>query len=266
MKDLLWLVNHPLWGNVVGIPTSQNPNTPEGLEDRLSVRIHRILAVLPHSTEPELGKLHRNRTDSDRASTLELLQGLPTSQEVLRLSEPHLSLSALQEWTWEHHSEPNLTLFTLSTRGSTMVFIEGVRRCCGQRLGCGAHFIGQPTMRLGTTFPPCTAFPTLDTPLTDLLRHVVKTVFGNVPTHGRRAKVIWPTSHTLARLSLCFVPHHPLVSYCLSLCLILDIMRICMDFGPYGAFPSSDVPEMVDQQNSWNWLVIRTYFYILNET
>jgi hypothetical protein len=32
-----------------------------------------------------------------------------------------------------------------------------------------------------------------------------------------------------------------------------------MDFGPYGAFPSSDVPKMVDQQNSWNSLVIGTY-------
>jgi hypothetical protein len=25
-----------------------------------------------------------------------------------------------------------------------------------------------------------------------------------------------------------------------------------MDFGPYDVFPSSDVPEIVDQQNSWN--------------
>jgi hypothetical protein len=33
-----------------------------------------------------------------------------------------------------------------------------------------------------------------------------------------------------------------------------------MDFGPYGAFPSSDVPEMVDQQNS---LVISTYLLYL---
>jgi hypothetical protein len=31
-----------------------------------------------------------------------------------------------------------------------------------------------------------------------------------------------------------------------------------MDFGPYDAFPSFDVPEMVDQQNSWNLLVIST--------
>jgi hypothetical protein len=73
----------------------------------------------------------------------------------------------------------------------------------------------------------------------------------------------WPAGHTLARLSLCFVPHHFLMSYCLSLCLILDIMKICMDFGPYGAFPSSDIPEMVDQQNSWNSLVISTYLLYL---
>jgi hypothetical protein len=30
-------------------------------------------------------------------------------------------------------------------------------------------------------------------------------------------------------------------------------------FGPYDAFPSSDVPEMVDQQNLWNSIVIGTY-------
>jgi hypothetical protein len=29
--------------------------------------------------------------------------------------------------------------------------------------------------------------------------------------------------------------------------LVLDIMNICMDFGSDDAFPSSDVPEMVDQ-------------------
>jgi hypothetical protein len=57
----------------VGIPISQDPDTQEGLESRLSVRIHRILAELPHSIKLELGKLHRIRTDSGRASTLELL-------------------------------------------------------------------------------------------------------------------------------------------------------------------------------------------------
>jgi hypothetical protein len=36
-----------------------------------------------------------------------------------------------------------------------------------------------------------------------------------------------------------------------------------MDFGPYGAFRSSDVPIMVDQQNSWNSLVISIYLVYL---
>jgi hypothetical protein len=35
-----------------------------------------------------------------------------------------------------------------------------------------------------------------------------------------------------------------------------------MNFVPYGAFPSSDVPEMVDQQNSWN-SIISTYLLYL---
>jgi hypothetical protein len=42
---------------------------------------------------------------------------------------------------------------------------------------------------------------------------VVKILFENVPTHGRPAKVMWPTGHTLARLSLCFMSHHFLMSY-----------------------------------------------------
>jgi hypothetical protein len=36
-----------------------------------------------------------------------------------------------------------------------------------------------------------------------------------------------------------------------------------MNFGPYGAFPSFDVPKMVDQQNSWNSLVISVYLLYL---
>jgi hypothetical protein len=37
----------------VGIPTSQNPNTPKGLESRLSVKIQRILVELPRSSYEE---------------------------------------------------------------------------------------------------------------------------------------------------------------------------------------------------------------------
>jgi hypothetical protein len=60
-----------------------------------------------------------------------------------------------------------------------------------------------------------------------------------------------------------FLPRHLPVSYYLRLPLVLDKMKICMDFGPYDVFPSSDVPEMVDQQNSWNSLVIGTYILYL---
>jgi hypothetical protein len=73
MNDLVSLANHPLRGNVTGIPTTQNPDTPEGLESQLSVRIHRILAELLHSTELEVRKPHETRMDSGRASSLKLL-------------------------------------------------------------------------------------------------------------------------------------------------------------------------------------------------
>jgi hypothetical protein len=36
-----------------------------------------------------------------------------------------------------------------------------------------------------------------------------------------------------------------------------------MDFGPYDAFPSFDVPEMVKQQNSWKSLIISAYLLYL---
>jgi hypothetical protein len=117
MNDLLWLVNHPLRGNVMGIPTNRNPDTLEGLESRLSVRIRRITIELLHWTELEPGNLRWTQTDSSRASTLELLRGLSTSREVLRPLEPHLSLSTPQDWTWEHYRGLNLTLFTLSAGG-----------------------------------------------------------------------------------------------------------------------------------------------------
>jgi hypothetical protein len=57
----------------MGIPISQNPDTPKELESGFSVGIHRILVELPHSTELELGKHHRIQMDSGRASALELL-------------------------------------------------------------------------------------------------------------------------------------------------------------------------------------------------
>jgi hypothetical protein len=40
-------------------------------------------------------------------------------------------------------------------------------------------------------------------------------------------------------------------------------MKILMDFGQYDAFLSSDVPEKVNQENSWNMLAISTYVLYL---
>jgi hypothetical protein len=141
MNDLQWLANHPLQGNVAGIPTSQNPDTPEGLESRLSVGIHRIPAELLHLTVLELEKPHRTQMDSCRASALELLWGLLTSGEVLRPSKP-TSLSLLyKDWTWEHYRKLNLTFFTLSAEGSRRVFLRGLSRCLGQNWGSGGPLV-----------------------------------------------------------------------------------------------------------------------------
>jgi hypothetical protein len=47
-------------------------------------------------------------------------------------------------------------------------------------------------------------------------------------------------------LGLGFLPHHLPVSFYMRLPLVLDIMKICMDFGPYDAFLLFNVLEMVD--------------------
>jgi hypothetical protein len=140
-----------------------------------------------------------------------------------------------------------------------MVFIGGVSRRCGRRLDAWGPLVrltGHAT-RSGCQVSSLLRLWALDTLSTASDGHVDKMVFGNAPTHGR------PAGHTLAQLSPCFVPHHFLVSYCLWICLLLDIMKICMNFSPYDAFPSSDVPEMVDQQNLWISLVISTYLLYL---
>jgi hypothetical protein len=74
---------------------------------------------------------------------------------------------------------------------------------------------------------------------------------------------VGPAGSTLGLLGPGFLPHHFPMSYSLRLHLVLDILKICMDFSPYDAFLSSDVPEVVDQQNSWNSLVISTHLLYL---
>jgi hypothetical protein len=85
----------------------------------------------------------------------------------------------------------------------------------------------------------------------------VESIISLVPNPDR------PAGPTLGRLGLGFLPCHLPMSCNLRLPLVLDIMKISMDFGPYDAFPSSNVPEMVDQQNSWNSLEIGTYLLYL---
>jgi hypothetical protein len=65
----------------------------------------------------------------------------------------------------------------------------------------------------------------------------------------------------LGQLGPGFFPHHLPISFYLR--LVLDMVNICMDFGPYDTFLSSDVPRMVDLQNTWNSLVIGTYLLYL---
>jgi hypothetical protein len=57
----------------MGIQTSQDPDTPKGLESQLSIRIRRILTEVPHSTEVELRKLYRIRMDFGSVVVLEQL-------------------------------------------------------------------------------------------------------------------------------------------------------------------------------------------------
>jgi hypothetical protein len=68
---------------------------------------------------------------------------------------------------------------------------------------------------------------------------------------------------TLGQVGPGFLPRHLPMSYYPRLPLVFDIMKICMDFDPYDVFSSSDVPEMVDQRNLWNSLVIGTYLLYL---
>jgi hypothetical protein len=93
--------------------------------------------------------------------------------------------------------------------------------------------------------------------------HIGKAKVEMTPTPGGPPNEMELIGPTLARVGpeLCATssPH----AYYLWLCLILDMLKICLDFGPDDAFSSSDVPEMIDQQNLWNSLVISIYLLYL---
>jgi hypothetical protein len=76
----------------MGVLTSRNPDTPEGLESRLSNRICRIPAELPHSIEQELGKLHPTRTDSGKVLSAKTHRRVSTGNTRAKRPEP-LSVS-----------------------------------------------------------------------------------------------------------------------------------------------------------------------------
>jgi hypothetical protein len=226
------IANHPLLGNVMGILTSWDPDTPEGLESQLSVRIRRIMAELPHSTELDLRKLCWTRMDSSRASMLELLWGLPISQEFLRPSERRLSLYSTKiEFGSPLEGGINLTFFTPSVRRSTWVFTGVLSQCFGWKWGLGATCqVGRPARVAGR---PCfMAAPTLG-----IGHHMHRPSLTRWQSGIWIGANTWPTDQGggpgrphFGRLGPGFMPHHPLMSYSLWLCLILDILKICMDF------------------------------------
>jgi hypothetical protein len=153
--------------------------------------------------------------DSGRGSTLELLRGLPTSQEVLRPSEPHLSLYS----TKIEFGSPlvggglNLTFFTLSARGSTVVFIGGVRQCSGRRLGAWG-----PLVTLTGHVSSLHCLWALDTLSTASVGHVDKMIFGNAPTHGR--------------------PATPLLGWARALCHVISSCHIFCDYALFWTYVS----------------------------
>jgi hypothetical protein len=189
----------------VGILTSQNPDTLEGL---------RIPTELPHSTELELRKLRRTRMDFSRASALKLLRGLPTSQEVLRPSEPHLSLYSIK------------IEFGIPLEGAKPHFVHTF--CRGEHRGIYRRSKTVLWPKIWHVRPTCLDFQTcnlvgwpcflLAPPLGRYLEHrLCRTCkqydFWKCANTCQPAKVMWLAGHTLARLSPCFVPHHFLVSY-----------------------------------------------------
>jgi hypothetical protein len=80
----------------MNILTSQNPDTPEGLESRFSIGIHRIPAELPHLTKLEL----KNSVEPKQIPTeLPCSSYSEDSQQAGKSSVPQnlTSLSTLQE-------------------------------------------------------------------------------------------------------------------------------------------------------------------------
>jgi hypothetical protein len=149
MNGLIWLANHPLWGNVT--------EYPDKLESRY-IRGTRESA------------LYRNLQNSGRAPTLDRTRAWKTLskpnwfrqsfraratswtvdklESLLTLRISHLSL-LYKEWTWEHYRKLNLTFFTLFAGRTMWVFIEGLSQRFGWKWGSGGGALVMPTGQLG---------------------------------------------------------------------------------------------------------------------
>jgi hypothetical protein len=172
----------------------------------------------------------RGSQQSFRAPATLRTPNKPGSPSALRTSS--LSLSLLyKECTWEHYRKLNLIFFTLSARRSRGVFIGGLSWYFRRKWGSGGPLV-KPVGHLGWLGGQV-SWP-------HRLSHLRS--FSYRLNMTRVKSVISLTSNPA------FLPCHLLMSYYLRLPIVLDIMTICMDFGPYDAFPSSDVPKMVDQQ------------------
>jgi hypothetical protein len=141
-----------------------------------------------------------------------------------------------------------------------VVFIGGVRQCFGRRLGAEGPLVrsaGYATWP-GGQVSSLHRLWALDTLSTTSAGHINKIVFGNAPTHGRPAKVMWPASHLGSVEPVLCATSFPRVIFFVTM-PHFGHNEDMHGFGPYDAFLSFDIPEMVDQQNSWNLLVISTY-------
>jgi hypothetical protein len=140
---------------------------------------------------------------------------------VLQSSSPQnlASLSTLQRlnlearWGWGGGSKPHF-LHTFYRREHRGIYRRS-KAVLWPKIGCVRPTCqaGQPCNLAGGQVSSLHHLWALDTLSTAFAGHADKMVFGNEGTHGRPAKVMWPTDHTLARLSPCFVPHHFFVSY-----------------------------------------------------
>jgi hypothetical protein len=146
------------------------------------------------------------------------------SQQAGKSSGPQnlVSLSTLQrlnlEAPWGGGVGLNLTFFTLSARGSTVVFI-GVRRSSRWRLGMWGTLVRPADQAIwsGVQVSSLHHHWALDTLSTTSFGHVDKMVFGNAPIHGQLVKVIWQ-------------PATPWLGWARALCHIISSCHIFCDY------------------------------------